>query len=470
MTAATEIRPFQPGAPAGRPTAVSQATAIEQSRAIAEVQAAVVVAQNCPRDMAAAEREMEYVCGRLTMAERAFYQVTNRGTGASVHLMRELARIWGNTDYGVKELHRNDAAGESEVQAFAWDIQKNTRSSRTFIVPHQRMVKIDGKQQRKDLVDLTDIYLNNQNVGARAVRECIDTILPRWFVEKAQDICHETLRNGEGKPLRDRIDALVTAFDGLGVTLKQLEARVGRERGTWTPEDVAQLTVAGQSIRRGEAQRDDLFPPIEATTSTADEIATAAPAKEGDPAAPGKKPARARKSSADKARQQLEADVVAAAQKADAEEKAAAEQGSEPPPADPGDVDGEATANAAEAAEQNADTPPPADPEPTSDHPEPASKRERTKVGEAAERRLFLLLGQVHPPLTRDDRILVYRHILDNPDINSTNDIESADIGKLCDQLYNWAKFEGTVLNDRIRDILNAADIAAENAKGGDQS
>ncbi len=288
MTAASEIVRRDPASFSGgrAPAAVSQATAIEQQRAIAEVQAAVVVSQNCPRDMAAAEREMEYVCGRLDMAEQAFYQVTNRGTGPTVHLMRELARIWGNVDHGVKELHRNDEAGESEVQAFAWDIQKNTRSSRTFIVPHQRMVKINGVQQRKDLVDLQDIYLNNQNIGARAVRECIGTILPRWFTEKAQNVCHETLKHGEGKPLRDRIESLIGAFDGLGVTVGQLEARIGRQRGQWTPEDVAQLTVAGQSIRRGEAQKDELFPPVAATSSTADEIAAAAPAEE--------KPAKAR--------------------------------------------------------------------------------------------------------------------------------------------------------------------------------
>ena len=450
MTAATEIQHYAPQFGGARSPAVSQSTAIEQSRAIAEVQAAVVVAQSCPRNMAEAEREMEYVCGRLDMAEQAFYQVTNRGTGPSVHLARELARIWGNIDYGVKELHRDDDKGISEVLAFAWDVQKNSRSSRTFINPHQRM----KQGNRVELTDLQDIYLSNQNIGARAVRETIFTILPRWFVEKAQNICHNTLRHGEGKPLQQRIESLIAAFAELNIGVAQLEARIGRERGAWTPEDLAQLTVAGQSIKRGEAQRDELFPPIEATTSTADEIASA-PADE--------KPKRTRKSSADKAREKLEADVVAAAQKADAEEKAAAKQGSEPPPADPGDVDGEATANAAEAAEQNADTPPPpADPEPTP-NPEPTPKRARTKVGEAAERRLFALLGKLDPPLDREDRILLYRHMLDNPNINSTNDIESTDIGKLCDQLYKWSEYGGTVLEDRVRDAINAATIAAEN-------
>lgn len=256
------IQRYQPPAAAAR---VSQATSIEQSRAIADVQAAVTVAQNCPRDMAEAEREMEYVCGRMDMAEQAFYQVTNRGSGPSVHLMRELARIWGNVDYGVKELSRNDDKGESEVLATCWDMQKNTRSSRTFIVPHQRM----RAGARVELVDLTDIYLNNQNVGARAVRECIQTILPRWFTEKAQDICRSTLEHGEGEPLGDRINRMVEWFrDKLGVTQQQMEARIGRRRGAWTPEDVAQMKIAGKSIMAGEANRDELFPPVAAEIVT----------------------------------------------------------------------------------------------------------------------------------------------------------------------------------------------------------
>ena len=60
---------------AARPTSVTQVTAVEQARAIAEVQAAVVVAQQCPRDMSRAEGEMRDACGRIALAERAFYRV-----------------------------------------------------------------------------------------------------------------------------------------------------------------------------------------------------------------------------------------------------------------------------------------------------------------------------------------------------------------------------------------------------------
>ena len=263
MTSTTVDRAtdFQPH-PIG--TKTTQATQVEQARAIAEVQAAVVVAQQCPRDMSRAEGEMRDACGRIALANRAFYRVPNRGSGPSVHLARELARIFGNVQYGVHELRRDDAAGMSEIQAFAWDVQTNTRSTRTFQVPHQRMVK----GERKALVDLGDVYLNNQNIGARAVRECIFTVLPTWFVETAEELCRGTLQNGDGKPLKERIEDAVTAFHAShNVKPAQLEDKLGRKRGQWDAGDVAALQVLYMSIQRGEVTVDEEFTASRVTAS-----------------------------------------------------------------------------------------------------------------------------------------------------------------------------------------------------------
>jgi hypothetical protein len=197
----------------------------------------------------------------MGLAEVAFYRVTNRGQGPSVHLARELARIWGNLDYGVHELGRDDVREMSEVRAFAWDQQTNTRSSRTLQVPHQRMVKEGGKQVRKPLVDLGDVYLNNQNIGARAVREAIFSVLPKDFVEEAKTICRRTLEHGDGKPLVERVAALVAAFGTLFVKVPQIEKRVGRPRGQWNAADVADLGVVYRSITQGETTVNDEFPP-----------------------------------------------------------------------------------------------------------------------------------------------------------------------------------------------------------------
>lgn len=253
-------------------TVATQATQVEQARAVAEVQAAVVVAQNVPRDRAAAEAEMRDSCSRPGLAERAFYSVPNRGNGPTVHLARELARIWGNVQYGVHELRRDDENGISEVQAFAWDVQTNVRSTRTFQVPHQRM----KGRNRQPLTDLGDVYLNNQNVGARAVRECIFTVLPPWFTEEAQAICHRTLQGGANTtPLADQIAAMVKAFRDLGVDEAAIEKRLGKKRGQWGPGELAQARVIYAEVNRGEVRVEDAFP-AESSGVTADEIAARA--------------------------------------------------------------------------------------------------------------------------------------------------------------------------------------------------
>jgi hypothetical protein len=261
-------------APLPAPTIVGQTTAVEQARAVAEVAAAVQVAQQNPRDMNRAWAEMRASCGRIALASRAFYSVPNRGSGPSVHLARELARIWGNLDYGVHELHRDDTAGKSEVRAFAWDQQTNVRSSRTLQVPHARMRGRD----RQPLVDLSDIYLNNQNVGARAVRESIFTVLPADFVAEAQDICRQTIEKGDGQPLDKRIADMLSAFAGIGVKVPQIETKLGRKRGQWTAADVADLGVVFSSIKRRDVAVEDEFPPAPVTTS---EIAQANAARPG---------------------------------------------------------------------------------------------------------------------------------------------------------------------------------------------
>ncbi|RCV51185.1 hypothetical protein [Marinitenerispora sediminis] len=261
------VPPSQP-AQFGQPARIGQATAVEQSRAVAEVQAAIVVAQQCPRNTHSAMAAMRESCAQKGLAERAFYRFPRAGgavSGPSVHLARELARCWGNIQYGVAELRRDDEYGQSEMQAWAWDVQTNARSSLTFIVPHKR----DVKGGPKKLEELRDIYENNANNGARRLREVIFSVLPAWFVEEAKDLCAKTLQDGGGRPLAQRVADAVHAFEGIGITVDQMEQKVSRKTEKWTEHDVAQFGVIFKSIQRGEVSRDEEFPPPQVT---ADEL------------------------------------------------------------------------------------------------------------------------------------------------------------------------------------------------------
>lgn len=234
----------------------SQGTIVEQSRAVAEVAAAIRVARDFPREESTAHAQIIDLCRRLPVAQRAFYEVPNRGSGLSIHIARELARTWGNVDYGVRELHRDDETGMSEMQTWAWDQQTNVRSTRSFLVPHQRM---KGRERQK-LTDLGDIYLNNQNIGARAVRECILSVLPGWVVADATATLQATLQGGGGKPIEEQRANAIAAFEGVGVTQEQLEQRLQAKADKWAPNHLAQLHRVFATITQDGIPASEYFP------------------------------------------------------------------------------------------------------------------------------------------------------------------------------------------------------------------
>lgn len=264
--------------PAPAPGRVGQGTAIEQSRAIAEVQAAVIVAQQCRRSFSIARDMMQESCRQTRLAERAFYRFPRGDTtvaGSTVYLARELARCWQNVQYGVTELRRDDVARQSEMLAWAWDVETNVRATSTFIVPHKR----DTKKGPKDIIDIRDIYENNANAGARRLRQVIFSIVPPHFVEEAEELCARTLKAGDGRDLAERVDAAVAVFDRLGIAVERLEVKLGRTRDRWDTFDLAQLSTARRGIERGAVDPDVEFPDVAARITAADVVeATVAPA------------------------------------------------------------------------------------------------------------------------------------------------------------------------------------------------
>lgn len=239
----------------------SQATSIEQSRAIAEVQAAVTVAQRCPRDEPKALAKALESCRTMAVAEQAFFKFP-RGkesvTGETIKLAEELARCWGNISYGVMELDRDDDSRTSEMLAFAWDLETNTQSRMTFIVPH----KVDTRQGAKVLVEMRDIYENNANNGARRLRECIFRVLPAYLKEAAKSACFETLQNGQGAmPLPAQIAEAIARFDDIGISRARLEAKLGPSNN-WTITDIVNLKVTYRSLDRREINAEDEFPRV----------------------------------------------------------------------------------------------------------------------------------------------------------------------------------------------------------------
>ena len=98
--------------------------AVEQQRAIAEVQARMIIARANPRDPIRAMEKILNDCTRPTLADHAIYQYARGGTdirGPSIRLAEAIAQRWGNIASGIKEMSRS---GEySECIAYAWDLE-----------------------------------------------------------------------------------------------------------------------------------------------------------------------------------------------------------------------------------------------------------------------------------------------------------------------------------------------------------
>lgn len=236
---------------------INQGTvAVEASRAVAEAQGKLIIAKKFPRDEVAAFNKVAEACQRKGIAEKAFFSYNRGGgivSGVTIRFAEELARIWGNIDYGIKELSQE--VGKSEMQAYAWDMETNTISVQNFTNPHIREVKGTSKA----LTSQRDIYESNANMGARRLRSRILAILPNDLVEMAIAECKKTLAGNNDIPLIDRVKNMVVAFSKLGVTQEQLETRLKRKIDTMTIDDFTDYIGIYNAIKHGESKAAEWF-------------------------------------------------------------------------------------------------------------------------------------------------------------------------------------------------------------------
>lgn len=236
---------------------INQGTvAIESQRAIAEAQGKLIIAKKFPRDPISCYAKIMESCQRPDFAEEAFFSFPRGGQkveGPTIRFAEELARSWGNVEYGIKELSRDD--GKSEMQAYAWDTETNTLSVQNFTNPHLREVR--GK-----MVALTterDIYELNANMAARRLRARILSVLPSYIVEDAIKECKKTLAGKNDTPLIDRVNKMVTMFKKFGVSAAQIEKRLGRPIDTMSTEDLVDYTGIYNSLKGGMTKPSEWF-------------------------------------------------------------------------------------------------------------------------------------------------------------------------------------------------------------------
>lgn len=231
----------------------------ESNRAIAEVQAAMILARQFPRDEQKALDKMLVAFQRQGLAEAALYSYSRGGqeiTGPSIRAAEAIAQQWGNLQFGIRELSQSN--GESTVEAFAWDVETNVRQVKAFQVPHTRYTKSKGNTK---LTDPRDIYELVANQGARRLRACILGVIPGDIIESVVNQTDETLKaKADTSPAA--LKKLEDAFGGFGVTKDMIEKKIQRRLDTITPAQIVNLRKIYNSLKDGMSKPSDWFDDI----------------------------------------------------------------------------------------------------------------------------------------------------------------------------------------------------------------
>ena len=241
------------------------------SRQAQEVQAAMVIARKFPRDENEAYKRIMRSCARVGLAEKAEYAFPRgdqKVMGPSIRLAESIAQNWGNIDYGVIEIENNN--GKSEMLAYAWDLETNTRVTKIFSVQHKR----DTRSGTKILTDGRDIYEATANFGARRVRACILGVIPGDVIESAVKECRKTIKGDNKTPIEDRIKVMLNKFEkDFRVSTEDIEKFLGCSAKAINENDLIRMRGVYQSIEDGMSTPDSYFRRDGSVTPVADPFA-----------------------------------------------------------------------------------------------------------------------------------------------------------------------------------------------------
>lgn len=259
MNGNNAVSPYNDSQIATRPQGSQALVEVENQRAMAEVQGAIILAKKFPRNQIEALDRIMTACQRPGLAEQAVYEYARGGSsisGPSIRLAEAIAQNWGNLQFGIRELEQRN--GESTVEAFCWDMETNVRQVKTFQVKHERHTKKGSYK----LADPRDIYELTANQGARRLRAAILAIIPGDVIESAVTQCEETLK-AKADTSAEALKKLTEKFAEFKVTKEQIEKRIQRHLDTITPAQLIQLRKIYNSLKDGMSSAVDWFEVVE---------------------------------------------------------------------------------------------------------------------------------------------------------------------------------------------------------------
>lgn len=274
---ATSNLPVPMGAAAAVPVAAGEtAASAVAAREKAAVEARFLVAMHRPRNPDEARVRLLARCHSPRFAGVAEYRkpVGNgkEATGASIRMMEEIARQWGNVDVQAPVIF--DDPERRIVRVTATDLESNYSASVDVIL--EKTVERKKPKQGDEVLSSRqnsygdtvyriradeDAFLVKQNANvSKARRECIRAVVPGDLVEEAMELCAETRRTEvrtDPAAARKRIS---DAFFALGVMPGQLCEFLGKPSlEAVTEAELELLRSIYTGMKEGEATWADVM-------------------------------------------------------------------------------------------------------------------------------------------------------------------------------------------------------------------
>ena len=237
----------------------------------AEIDTQVTTAKQYPRDLANVKEEAtQMVPMDQAMASECIYALKRKDAdgeriiqGPSARFAEVLASCWGNCRCAARPVGDDGKAVTS--QGIFVDMQKNV------VVQYESSRRVTYKNGRRYSDDLVNQTINA--ASAISLRNAVLKGIPKAFWKPIFEAA-QTAAIGKAESHTQRRDAMLDHFGKMGVSHDQVLTALGKEAGgvgAITPEDVVTMRGIAATIRDGERDIDEVFPPA---TRTHNEPAT----------------------------------------------------------------------------------------------------------------------------------------------------------------------------------------------------
>jgi hypothetical protein len=229
-------------------------TIYQQDKAFIDTQ--IATAKQFPRNISrATENAVAIVTMDRETASTCVYSLPRGGkqiTGASVHLAKILAQVWGNLRVEAKVINTDQR--QITCQAVAFDLENN------LAIKVEVKRSIVGKFGRfnDDMITMTG------NAGnAIALRNAVLSVIPRAVVDKVLRSAKQTI-TGDISDANKLIARRKEVFDGFKETFEVTETEILSTIGKVsikhvTSDDLVTLIGIGQAIRDGDTTVESVF-------------------------------------------------------------------------------------------------------------------------------------------------------------------------------------------------------------------